>query len=105
MPPIKRDRYIWFNKQNDRGFAGKLTPVGVFEILYHYSGGTNVVVLIEKESGKAVEDGGPLINVGFVTTIINAAAAAGVVITEVVTGEVVELNETVPNWEEYEILD
>lgn len=105
MPPIKRDRLIWFAYSGTRGFAGKLTPIGVFEIVHHDSGGTDLAFYVDKTDGKAVADAGPLNNVGFVNGVIATAAYAGVAITQVVAGVVGEGQQVIPDWEQYEILN
>lgn len=105
MPPTKRDRLIWFVNNGNQGYAGKLKPTGVFEIVHHLSGGNDVAVYVDKTNGKVVADAGPLNNVGFITNVVNAAAYAGVEITEVVAGVEGVSQQVIPNWEDYEILN
>lgn len=105
VSPTKRDRLIWFVYSGTGGFAGKLTPSGVFEILHHDTGGTDLAVYIDKTYGMVVADAGPLNNVGFISAVIAAATAVGVEITQVVAGVVSEIGQVIPDWEQYEILN
>lgn len=105
VSPTKHDRLIWFVYSGTGGFAGKLTPLGVFEILHHDIGGTDLAVYIDKTYGMAVADAGSLNNVDFISAIIAAAAAVGVEITQVVAGVVSEIGQVIPDWEQYEIFN
>lgn len=67
--------------------------------------GYDFVGSVDKTVGKVIGSAGPLNNAGFISYIIGAAASVGVEITQVVAGVVCEIQQDVPDWEEYEIIE
>ena len=82
-----------------------MTPLGVFEIVHFESGGTDIVGSVDKTLGKVIDGPGPVNDYSFISFIISTAHSIGVEITQVVAGVVCGLQQDVPDWEDYEILD
>lgn len=99
MPPIKRDRYVFF-----QGYAGTLTPLGVLAIICYDPGGGLKGCNVTKD-GLVNSYGGPLNDVGYIMSVKSAGTYCGIEIEEVVEGLHVAVNETVPDWNKYENLN